>query len=94
MDRLDEAAIDDALRDLAWQRDGDAIVRVVRRRDFADAISFVNAVAAEAERRNHHPDICVRGYRTVELRLTSHDAGGVTRRDLTMARAIDALAAG
>ena len=94
MDRLDDASIDAALRELPWQRDGDTLVRTFKRRDFADAIAFVNAVAAEAERRNHHPDVCVRGYRTVELRLTSHDVGGITRRDLALAGAIEAIAAG
>ena len=88
---LDDAAIEAAIRDTAWQRDGHALVLVARRRDFRDAIAFVNAIADEAERRDHHPDICVRRYRTVELRLTSHDAGGITDRDVALARAIDAL---
>jgi 4a-hydroxytetrahydrobiopterin dehydratase len=92
MGLLDDAAIEDGLRGSAWQRDGDTLVLVTRRRDFRDAMAFVNAVADEAERRNHHPDICVRRYRTVELRLTSHDSGGITQRDLALARAIDALA--
>lgn len=94
MGLLADAAIDAALRTLPWERDGTALVRVVKRRDFSDAVAFVNAVAAEAERRDHHPDICIHRYRTVELRLTSHDAGGITERDVAMARAIEALIAG
>ena len=92
MTLLDDAAIESALAGSAWRREGDALVLVAKRRDFRDAIAFVNAVADEAERLNHHPDICIRRYRTVELRLTSHDAGGITKRDLALARAIEALA--
>jgi 4a-hydroxytetrahydrobiopterin dehydratase len=90
---LDDSAIESALADSAWRREGNELVLVAKRRDFRDAIAFVNAVADEAERLNHHPDICIRRYRTVELRLTSHDAGGITKRDLALARAIDGLSA-
>lgn len=93
MERLDDGSIERALRDLPdWSRDGDVLVRVVKRRDWLGAIGLVDAVAQEAERRNHHPDLCVTGYRTVTFRLTSHDAGGITQRDLDLAREIDALA--
>lgn len=93
MPSLDDHAIDAALRELPdWSREGDVLVRVVKRKDWRDAISLVDAVAAEADRRDHHPDLCVTGYRTVTFRLTSHDAGGITRRDLDLARAIDELA--
>jgi 4a-hydroxytetrahydrobiopterin dehydratase len=49
---------------------------------------FVNRVAGLADERDHHPDIDIR-YDTVKLRLSSHDAGGVTERDLALAQAID-----
>lgn len=94
MGLLDDAAIEVGIRETGWRRDGDTLVLVAKRQDFRDALAFVNAVADEAERQNHHPDICIRRYRTVELRLTSHDAGGITGRDLALARAIDALSAG
>lgn len=93
MTLLDDATIEAALAKSAWRREGDELVFVAKRRDFRDAVAFVNAVADEAERLNHHPDLSIRRYRTVELRLTSHDAGGITKRDLALARAIEALAA-
>lgn len=94
MAKLDDKAIDARLRELPeWSREGDVLVRVVKRRDWRDAIALVDAVAAEADRRDHHPDLCVTGYRTVTFRLTTHSAGGITRRDLDLARAIDELAA-
>ena len=92
MATIDEDAINAALRDLPdWSREGDVLVRVVKRKDWRAAIALVDAVAAEADRRGHHPDLCVTGYRTVTFRLTTHSDGGITKRDLDMARAIDEL---
>ena len=94
MPMLDEEALAEALRDLSdWSRDGDSLTRTFRRRDWRDAIALVNAVAEEADRRDHHPDISITGYRNVTFRLISHDAGGITKRDVNLARRIDELAA-
>jgi 4a-hydroxytetrahydrobiopterin dehydratase len=87
---LDDAAIEAALRGLPdWKREGDTITRTVRRRDWLDAIALLNAVAPEAERRNHHPDVCITGYRDVTFRLTTHSKGGITERDIGLATWID-----
>ena len=94
MATIDEDAIKAALVKLPdWSREGDVLVRVVKRKDWREAIALVDAVALEADRRDHHPDLSVTGYRTVTFRLTSHDAGGITHRDIDMARAIDELTA-
>jgi 4a-hydroxytetrahydrobiopterin dehydratase len=88
---------DDVSRGLAalpgWKRDGDALARTRSFDSFAEAMDFANRVAAEAERADHHPDIII-SYRRVTLRLTSHDAGGITDRDLRLAGRIDAIAQG
>ena len=90
MPALTESEIAKALVDLpAWSLDGDALVAMYRRKDWRDAITFVNAVADEAERRDHHPDVCIAGDRTVTLRLTTHSEGGVTERDIRLASWID-----
>jgi 4a-hydroxytetrahydrobiopterin dehydratase len=60
--------------------------------DFATGLALVNAIGAAAEEMDHHPDVDLR-YTTVAIRLTSHDTGGVTARDIRLARWIDALAA-
>lgn len=70
-----------------WTRDGEAIQRTWRFADFKAAMIFVNGVAALAEKANHHPDIAIH-YNEVTLRLWSHDAGGLTRRDFDLARRI------
>ena len=63
---------------------------VVKLRDFAGALDFVNAVGAAAEAANHHPDIDIR-WNTVRLALTTHDSGGITLLDLALAGAIDRM---
>ena len=92
---LDDVELTAALAELpGWERDGAVIKRRFQRRDWRDAIALVNAVADEAEWRDHHPDIEITGYRNVTFRLASHDSGGVTRRDIDLARRIDELASG
>ncbi|WP_306211695.1 VOC family protein [Actinoplanes sp. RD1] len=61
--------------------------------DFTTGLALVNAIAAEAERRDHHPDLALR-YTFVDITLTSYDTGGVTGRDVRLARAISTLIAG
>lgn len=61
--------------------------------DFVEAFGFMTRVALVAERLNHHPEWS-NVYRTVEVTLTTHDAGGLTRRDAELARRMDQLAAG
>jgi 4a-hydroxytetrahydrobiopterin dehydratase len=79
-----------AERQLRWTREGDELKTSVRLPDFAAALDFVNAVGAAAEAANHHPDIDIRWNR-VNLALTTHDSGGITRFDLALAAAIDGL---
>ena len=79
----------DGLRSLpSWKQDGKTIQRNWTFPDFAGAMKFVNQVAELAEKANHHPDIDIR-YNQVKLALTSHDSGGVTKRDLRLAAQID-----
>jgi len=58
--------------------------------DFPAAMQFVDAVAVLAEQAWHHPDIDIR-WNKVTLALTTHDAGGLTKRDFVLARKFDAL---
>lgn len=74
-----------------WKQQGSAIQRVFEFRDFKAAMHFVNRIADAAEQANHHPDIDIR-YNKVTLALVSHDAGGVTDRDVNMAERINQIA--
>lgn len=73
-----------------WVRDGEAISRVYEFQDFAAALAFVNAVGEIAELAQHHPDVDIR-WNKVRLAFTTHDAGGLTEKDLAMARQCDGL---
>ena len=75
-----------------WTHDGDALTRTYRFADFAAAFAFLTRVAAHAEAVDHHPEF-TSVWSRVDFRLTSHDAGGVTARDVELAEAIDQLAA-
>lgn len=76
-----------------WTRseDGTALTRSYRFTDFAQAFAFLTRVAAHAEAVDHHPEF-TSVWNRVDFRLTSHDAGGVTERDVALAEAIDTLA--
>lgn len=77
----------------AWSEvAGDAIELRVRFRDFGEAWAFMSRVALLAEKHDHHPDWS-NVYDRVVIRLTTHDAGGLSERDVAMARAIDAILA-
>jgi 4a-hydroxytetrahydrobiopterin dehydratase len=93
-ERLPDDAIARELGALpGWRRDADAIVRTFDRRDFDGSIAFVNAVAAAANAADHHPDLTI-AWNNVGVRLSSHDAGGITARDIALAHTIDGLGAG
>ena len=94
--KLDEAArarLAEALPGWTPAERRDAIRRSFRFRDFNEAWGFMNRVALLAEAQDHHPEWS-NTYNRVEIVLTTHDAGGLSERDLRLARAIDALLSG
>ena len=94
-DPLTDAEIDEALASLPdWSREGPAIRRSAKLSGFRAAVALVNDVADAAEAANHHPDICITGYRTVSFELTTHAANALTRRDIDLATEIDRLIIG
>jgi 4a-hydroxytetrahydrobiopterin dehydratase len=84
-----------ALRELpGWSWDGqtDAIRRSFKFQDFSEAFAFMTRVALAAEQADHHPDWS-NSWNKVEIALTTHSAGGLTRNDVELARRIDGFAA-
>ncbi len=71
-----------------WKRRANKLTKEVAFESFRDSIVFVNRIATLADGMNHHPDIDVR-YATVTVTLTTHDAGGITEKDLELAEQID-----
>jgi len=91
--RLTDAERDAALSGLrAWtlRADGLAIVRSFSFADFSAAFGFMARVALLAEKADHHPE-WFNVYNRVDVTLTTHDAGGLSARDLALAAAMDAL---
>ena len=75
-----------------WSKDdaGEALIRTVKFKDFSEAFAFLTRVALHAEKVDHHPEF-TSVWNRVDFRLTSHDAGGVTDRDVALAKAINRL---
>ena len=73
-----------------WQLSDGQLTRTVTRKDFRDALLFVNAVGFLAERAGHHPDILI-SWNAVTLSLVTHSAGGLTTSDFQLARQISEL---
>jgi 4a-hydroxytetrahydrobiopterin dehydratase len=88
---LSDEAITAHLEHSEWRREGEQIVRDWTFKDFAEAIAFVNRVAAVAEAANHHPDILIHGWNKVRLSVTNHSAGGLTEADFALAERVEGL---
>jgi len=89
VEKLTQDAVRQALEELpGWRLEGEMIERTYEHPDFRIAIAFVGYVAEVAEKLGHHPDVDVR-YNKVRLAVTTHDAGGLTEKDLELARTVD-----
>lgn len=88
MAKLTEKEIQEKVPTLpGWKYEAGALVHDYAFADFAAAFAFVVRLALLAEKANHHPDIDIR-YNKLRVALVSHDAGGVTGRDISMAAEI------
>jgi 4a-hydroxytetrahydrobiopterin dehydratase len=90
LDESARAGLAAALPEWALAEGRDAIRREFRFRDFSEAWGFMARVALLAEAQDHHPEWS-NVYNRVEILLSTHDAGGLSERDLRLARAIDGL---
>ncbi len=89
MSSLSDKQVDLQLEDLAgWQRDGNGIIKSYHFSDFIEAISFMNQAAFYAEALEHHPEWS-NIYNVVNVRLTTHDTGGITSHDIRLAKRME-----
>jgi 4a-hydroxytetrahydrobiopterin dehydratase len=89
MEKLNEESIQGWLESHSgWRREGDVLVKDFGFPSFRNAIVFVNRVASLADDMNHHPDIDIR-HTNVRLAMTTHDADGLTDKDLQLAQQVD-----
>ncbi len=88
---LDSEQVTQQLAQLSgWHVEGKELVKSYKFKNFAEAVTFVNAIAGVAEPQDHHPDLSVR-WGEVGVRVTTHSAGGLTAKDFELAAAIDQL---
>jgi 4a-hydroxytetrahydrobiopterin dehydratase len=96
MKKLNAEEHSTALKELPEWREvpgRNVIARKFEFRDFNEAFGFMTRVALLAEKMDHHPE-WMNVYKTVDVRLTTHDAGGITENDIRMAKAMDEYAGG
>lgn len=88
-------ALEDGLKNLnGWVYDepAGALRHAFKFKDFSEAFAFMSRVALAAEKAGHHPDWS-NSYNSVTITLSTHDAGGLTDKDIALAKAIDAILA-
>ena len=91
MAKLSDAEITAGLSVLpGWAREGDEIVKTFDCGTFPGAVAFVVRIGFFAERADHHPDLDVR-WKRVRVALSTHDAGGLTAKDLDLATEIEGI---
>jgi len=89
--KLSDLEIQRALGTLSgWMRRGDVLTKTFTFDRFAEGIAFVDRVAKAADAMDHHPDIDIR-YTKITMALSTHDAGGITQSDLSLAETIEGL---
>jgi 4a-hydroxytetrahydrobiopterin dehydratase len=92
MRKLTDPEVTKELQHLAgWEKQSNAISRLFDRKTFQGSIAFVNTLSEIATRADHHPDIDIR-YSKVRVTLSTHDTGGITDKDIALARQITAAA--
>ena len=92
--KLSEVKVEAGLLSLpGWVREGDKLYREFSFADFSRAFGFMAAAAIQAQAMNHHPE-WFNVYATVKVWLTTHDAGGITQRDLDLAAVMTGLCEG
>jgi 4a-hydroxytetrahydrobiopterin dehydratase len=68
-----------------------SLEREFKLKTFADALAFIIKIGIEAEKMDHHPDLLLHSWNKVKVTLSTHDAGGVTEKDIKLAQIIDKI---
>lgn len=93
MEKLSDKAITELLKEFeGWEHRDGSLVTLFEFADFKEAFTAMGRIAFECEAQGHHPD-WTNVYNRLEIRLNTHDAGGVTEKDFRLARTIDTLLA-
>jgi 4a-hydroxytetrahydrobiopterin dehydratase len=91
MEKYNESTLSPELEKLnGWKYSDGAIEKIFVFKNFRDAFTVMNRIAFEIEEMNHHPD-WFNSYNKLNIRLSTHSSGGVTEKDITLAKKIDAI---
>jgi 4a-hydroxytetrahydrobiopterin dehydratase len=92
MAKLDEIEIKKRLENLKeWKVEGIYLVKHLKFDNFVSAVNFINKIVPIAEELEHHPDLELKNYNELVIRITTHDEGGITELDFELAKKIDEL---
>ncbi|MGE5681024.1 MAG: 4a-hydroxytetrahydrobiopterin dehydratase [Bacillota bacterium] len=92
MAALSKEEISAKLKDFTgWDYKDNMIYREFDTGSFVNAVSFLVKIAAEAEKMDHHPDICIHAYSKLIVMLTTHSEGGVTEKDFNLAKTVNLI---
>ena len=90
--KLSEPEIESHLKEVPdWTRDGINIKKTFVTKGFVEAAAFVQKIVPVAEEMDHHPDVRIFAYKRVEISISTHSVGGLTRKDFELAKKIDTL---
>ncbi|MBO0323943.1 4a-hydroxytetrahydrobiopterin dehydratase [Muricauda sp. CAU 1633] len=91
MEKLSSAQIEESLKNLSgWSLEDDMIVKSFKFKNFKEAFSMMTRIAFECEQQNHHPN-WENVYNNLTIKLNTHDAGGVTQKDIDLAKTIESI---
>lgn len=86
---LQNSEVEEHLKNLeGWEISSNEIVKTYKMKNFIDSIGFVNKIAILAEKADHHPDILIQ-YSKVNIKLSTHSEGGITKKDINLATEIE-----
>jgi 4a-hydroxytetrahydrobiopterin dehydratase len=92
MTKLDDIEIKKRLENLkGWKVEGIYLVKHLKFENFVSAVNFINKIVPIAEELEHHPDLELKNYNELVIRITTHDEGGITELDFELAKKIDEL---
>lgn len=74
-----------------WQKDNNLLVKDFTFSGFSEAAQFINEIAVEADKMQHHPDVLLHGYNQLHVSMMTHDKGRITEKDYQLAEKIDEL---
>lgn len=90
MSLLNKDEIEKGLKKIPeWKLVENQIEKIFTFKDFAEAVSFVNKIAFDAEKMDHHPDIFIHSWNKVKISISTHSEGGITAKDFQLAEKID-----